>query len=123
MTMKMKKRKNIQRLKKTEEQEITKKEFKNAVKKMKLGKAAGHNQSTPEMIKYMGKTAEELLLRIFQKACNEKKIVKYWEVAIIISIFKKGNNRECKNHRGISLLSVPGMIYSRILETRSRQEM
>jgi hypothetical protein len=71
----------------------------------------------------MGKTAKEVLLRIFQKAWNEKKIVKDSEVAIIIPIFKKGNNRECKNHRGISLLSVSGKIYSRILETRLRQEM
>jgi hypothetical protein len=62
-------------------------------------------------------------LRIFQKAWNEKKIVKDWEVAIIIPIFKKINNRECKNHSGTSLLSVPGKIYSRILETRLRQEM
>jgi hypothetical protein len=90
---------------------------------MKLGKAAGHDQTTPEMIKYMGKTAEELLLRILQKAWNEKKTVKHWEVAIIIPIFKKGSNKECKNHRGISLLSVPGKIYSRILKTRQRQEM
>jgi hypothetical protein len=39
----------------SQEQEINKEEFKNAVKKMKLGKAAGHDQITPEMIKYMGK--------------------------------------------------------------------
>jgi hypothetical protein len=30
---------------------------------------------------------------------------------------------ECKNYSGISLLSVPGKIYSRILEIRLRQEM
>jgi hypothetical protein len=71
----------------------------------------------------MGETAEELCLRIFQKAWNEKKTVKNWEVAIVIPIFKKGNNKECKNYRGISLLSVPGKMYSRILETRLRQEM
>jgi hypothetical protein len=43
---------------------------------MKLDKAAGHDQITPEMIKYVGKTAEELLLMVFQKAWNEKKIIK-----------------------------------------------
>jgi hypothetical protein len=52
----------------SQEQDITKEEFKNAVKKMKLGKTAEPNQITPEMIKYMGKTVEELLLRIFKKA-------------------------------------------------------
>jgi hypothetical protein len=90
---------------------------------MKLGKAAGHDHITPEMIKYMGSRGEELLLRIYQKAWNGKKSVKDWEVAILIPIFKKGNSRECKNYRGISLLSIPGKIYSRILETRLRQEM
>jgi hypothetical protein len=62
-------------------------------------------------------------LRIFQKASHKKKIVKDWEAATIIPIVKKGSNRECKYHRRISLLSVSGKLYSRILETRLRQEM
>ena len=36
--------------------------------------------------------------------------------AIILPIYKgKGDRRECKNYRGISLLSIPGKVYRRIL--------
>ena len=49
---------------------------------------------------------------------GKAKIPKDWEVAVIIPIFKKGDNRACQNHLGISLLSVPGKIYSRILTER-----
>lgn len=106
-----------------EEEEITMEELQKAIKKMKLGKAAGQDKIAPEMIKYMGRRAEKILLRIFQKAWQEKRIVKDWEVAILIPIFKKGDNRECRNHRGITLVSVPGKVYSRILETRLRVEV
>ena len=36
--------------------------------------------------------------------------------AIIAPLYKgKGDRRECKNYRGISLLSIPGKVYGRIL--------
>ena len=36
--------------------------------------------------------------------------------AIIVPIYKgKGDRSECKNYRGISLLSIPGKVYGRIL--------
>ncbi len=42
-----------------------------------------------------------------------------WRKAIIVPLYKgKGNRDECKNYRGISLLSVPGKIYGRILNER-----
>ncbi len=42
-----------------------------------------------------------------------------WRKAIIVLLYKgKGNRGECNNYRGISLLSVPGKIYGRILNER-----
>ncbi len=39
-----------------------------------------------------------------------------WRKAIIVLLNKaKGNREECNNYRGISLLSVPGKIYRRVL--------
>ncbi len=39
-----------------------------------------------------------------------------WRKAIIVPIYKgKGKREECNSYRGISLLSVPGKIYGRIL--------
>ena len=41
-----------------------------------------------------------------------------WREAIIIPIYKKGCRTECGNYRGISLLSVVGKIYARIVSDR-----
>ena len=38
--------------------------------------------------------------------------------AVVIIIFKKGNRNACGNHRGISLLSIAGKIFARILLNR-----
>ena len=36
--------------------------------------------------------------------------------AIIVSIYKgRGDSNQCKNNRGINLLSIPGKMYGRIL--------
>ncbi|KAI3363919.1 hypothetical protein L3Q82_001516 [Scortum barcoo] len=36
------------------------------------------------------------------------------------SFFKKGDRRVCSNYRGITLLSLPGKVYARVLERRIR---
>ena len=42
-----------------------------------------------------------------------------WRSAVIVPLYKsKGNMTECKNYRGISLLSVAGKIYTGILVDR-----
>jgi hypothetical protein len=46
---------------------ISLEELKTAIRKMKLGKAAGHNQITPEMVKYIGLEGEKLLLRVVHR--------------------------------------------------------
>ena len=40
------------------------------------------------------------------------------EKAIIIPIHKKGDRKECGNSRGISLLSVPGKVLTRVILNR-----
>ncbi|XP_073989088.1 uncharacterized protein [Rhodnius prolixus] len=94
-----------------------------ALSRMKLGKSAGHDGITPEMLRHMGEEGEEMLYGIMETAWNRRKIPKDWELSVIVPIFKKGSNRECNNHRGISLLSVPGKLYGRILETRLRRKV
>ena len=42
-----------------------------------------------------------------------------WIKAIIIPIYKgKGDRKECGSYRGISLLSIPGKVYGRVLIVR-----
>ena len=39
-----------------------------------------------------------------------------WQTGIVVLFFKKGDRRECFNYRGITLLSLPGKVYTRVLE-------
>lgn len=88
---------------------------------MKLGKAAGHDGIKPEMIKYMGVNGIKVLNKIFNLSWEQGIIPNDWEVAIILPIYKKGDNRMCENYRGISLLCVAAKLYEGILEERLRR--
>ncbi|XP_070412102.1 uncharacterized protein [Nothobranchius furzeri] len=37
-----------------------------------------------------------------------------WQTGVVVPIFKKGNLRGCSNYRGITLLSLPGKVYSKV---------
>ena len=53
---------------------------------------------------------------VFDIACKGEKIPHEWREAIIVPIYyKKGSRDECGNYRGISLLSVVGKIYARVV--------
>ena len=43
-----------------------------------------------------------------------------WQTGVVVPIFKKGDQRVCSNYRGITLLSLPGKVYARVLEKRVR---
>jgi hypothetical protein len=98
--------------------EITKEEIENVIRKMKMGRAAGHDGITPEQIKHMENYGKEPMHKLLNLVWKKKCVAEEWKIAVIIPIFKKGNNRKCHNHRGISLLSVPSKIYTRILDNR-----
>ena len=43
-----------------------------------------------------------------------------WQRAIIVPVHKKNSRRKCGNYRGISLLSIPGKVFAKILNDRVR---
>uniref|UniRef100_A0A669EXX2 Reverse transcriptase domain-containing protein n=1 Tax=Oreochromis niloticus TaxID=8128 RepID=A0A669EXX2_ORENI len=43
-----------------------------------------------------------------------------WQTGVVVPIFKEGDRRVCSNYRGITLLSLPGKVYARVLERRVR---
>ena len=47
-----------------------------------------------------------------------------WKKAVIVPMHKKGNQMICSNYRGISSLSIPSKVYTRILDgmVRDRTE-
>ncbi len=43
-----------------------------------------------------------------------------WQTGVVVPLYKKGDRRVCSNYRGITLLSLPGKVYARVLERRIR---
>ena len=85
------------------------------VDKFKNGKAAGKNEVTGEMIKGDGLDLEGLCNMAFESSV----VPEDWRCVVIVPLYKgKGEKSECKNYRGISLLSVVGKIYAGILVDR-----
>jgi len=56
--------------------------------------------------------------------CWEQGMVpKDWQEACIVPLYKgKGNKKECANYRGISLLSIPGKLFGRVIIERVIQQ-
>ncbi|XP_065327683.1 scavenger receptor cysteine-rich type 1 protein M130-like [Pelmatolapia mariae] len=46
-----------------------------------------------------------------------------WQTRVVIPILKKGDQRVCSNYTGITLLSLPGKVYARVLERRVRHDV
>lgn len=103
------------------EDEITEEELRRAVVSMNKGRAVGEDGLPVEIMAAAGERAEEQLLRVMQMAYKMEAVPAEWQKGVINPIFKKGEKTECGNHRGITLLSHSGKIYSRVIERRLRE--
>ena len=93
--------------------------MKRAVRKLRSGKARGVCCIQEEMVKAGGHTMVQWLKEVLDVAWKSGKTPpQEWREAIIIPIPKKGCKAECGNFRGISLLSVVGKVYARIVSDR-----
>ncbi|KAJ2945399.1 hypothetical protein O0L34_g204 [Tuta absoluta] len=94
-----------------------------ALKSMKSGKAAGYDRVSVEMLKAgEGVVASQLYL-LFNLCWRSGRVPSDWCKAIIVPLYKgKGSQLDCKNYRGISLLSVVGKLYAKVLIERVMKE-
>ena len=106
-----------------DKREITREEVKRALNEMKEGKAPGLDVVRVEMLKKGGVTVLEWLVRVFN-VCFMLSIVPVgWVIACMVPLYKgKGDVHEFSNFRGISLLSVVGKVYARIVINRIRDK-
>ena len=84
----------------------TKSEIMKALKEIKNGKAAGIDEIPAEILKADVDMTAKILLPLFRDVWNEESPPEDWLQGIIVKIPKKGDLSECKNWRGISLLSI-----------------
>jgi hypothetical protein len=89
-----------------------------AIASLADGKAPGVDGIPSEIWKHGGATLTNNLLRLIQQAWAEGSVPQEWKDANIITIFKKGDRTQCGNYRGISLLSIAGKAFARILLNR-----
>ena len=97
--------------------------MKEAISKIKNGKAGGSSGILPEMVKVACQDPDflDLLLDLVHTAWREKCVPKDWADAMPVPITKKGDLSNCDNWRDISLLDVVGKVITRVLQDRLQQ--
>lgn len=96
----------------------TPKELQDAISRMNAGKAPGPDNIPFELLAHGGSELKNRLMLLIHKIWETKLVPDDFRNANIITIFKKGDRTLCDNYRGISLLSVAGKIFARILLNR-----
>ena len=95
-----------------------------AIKQLQVGKAPGPDGLPPEVFKAGGQALVDKMTDLFCLFWDKGELPQELRDANIIHLFKnKGDKAVCDNHRGISLLSIPGKILARILLNRISEHL
>ena len=84
---------------------------------MNNNKVPGMDGITAEMLKNGSEKMIDLLEQVIQSVW-ESEVPQHWRDAILVFFYKKGLKLDCSNSRGISLLSIVGKLFSRIILSR-----
>jgi hypothetical protein len=104
--------------------DITLEQVIQAIRDMKVGKAAGPSQLVAEMLKASGETGAVLIRDLVTSIARDGKIPSDWEQSFIVSLYKgKGAALERGNYRGLKLLDQVMKVYERIVESHIRQQV
>ncbi|CAM4611183.1 unnamed protein product [Leuciscus chuanchicus] len=99
---------------------ITQAEVTEVVKKLLGSKALGVDEIRPEYLKSLDVVGLSWLTRLCSITWRSGTVPLGWQTGVVVPLFKKGDRRVCSNYRGITLLSLPGKVYARVLERRIR---
>ncbi|KAK3520692.1 hypothetical protein QTP70_030558, partial [Hemibagrus guttatus] len=99
---------------------ITQAEATEVVQQLLGGKAPGVDEIRPEYLKSLNVVGLSWLTRLCDIAWRSGTVPLDWATGVVVPLFKKGDRRVCSNYRGITLLSLPEKVYSRVLERRVR---
>ncbi|VDO77720.1 unnamed protein product [Schistosoma curassoni] len=100
----------------------TTEEIRMTIRQIKRGKAAGPDNIPAEALKSDIEVTTNMLHILFKKIWEEEQVLMDWKERHHIKIPKKGNLSKCENYRGITLLSVPGKVFNRVLLNRDRDQ-
>ena len=100
------------------DREISLEEIAVCVRKLKNNKTGGSDGLVGELLKYGGSGMIELLHQVFAVIWSEEFVPPQWREGLIVNLFKKGDKEETGNYRGITLLSVVGKVFCKVLNNR-----
>ena len=107
-----------------EEVNCVSREVKNALRRMKKGKAIGPDELPVEVWKCMGEMGIKFLTRLYNRLLMGEWMPEEWRRSVLIPIYKnKGDAQCCGNYRGIKLMSHAMKVWERIIETRLRDRV
>ncbi|KAG0723422.1 Transposon TX1 uncharacterized protein [Chionoecetes opilio] len=99
-------------------------EVREAVAKLRGGKAAGVCNISAELLKAGGEAMIHGLHAVLTAVWQSGTIPPDWKRGLVVPIWKgKGDRQDCNNYRGITLLSVPGKVLAHLLLTRIRSHL
>ena len=94
---------------------VSKAEIRRAIKSFKNGKALGEDMITAELLKSDLEFTTDRVKKLIDTIWSLEKVPLKWKRGLVIKIPKKGNLRECKNWRGVTLSPVVSKILGRIV--------
>ena len=89
-----------------------------AVRKLAYNKTAGADEITAEMLKAGGQPLLNRLHYLASLCWAKEQVPKEWVDPVVVPVPKKGDRTVTDNWRGISLLSVAGKAFTKIMEKR-----
>ena len=93
------------------------------MRNMKGGKAVGPDGIPVEVWKLLGEKATVWLQSLFNRMLAGERMPREWRESWVVPLYKgKGDAQECKNYRGIKLLSHTMKVWERVMEGRLRRE-
>ena len=98
--------------------EIELQEIARCVRKLKNNKTGGSDGLVGELLKYGGSGMIHLLHKLFEVVWSEELVPPKWREGLIVNLFKKGDREDPGNYRGITLLSVVGKVFCKIVNDR-----
>ena len=100
---------------------ITEDEVREAIQKLKTGKACGPDGIPPDLYMCQAPIFVEYLVTLFNTVFHSGIYPDEWTKSMIFPLYKKGNANDVNNYRGISLLNVLGKIFSHVLNARLKR--
>ena len=94
---------------------ITEQEVRQAIKNLKTGKASALDNIWAEFLKYAENFVVPFLTKLFNKLYDTSYLPLDWCKSVIIPLFKKGEDSNPDNYRGISLLCIVSKVFTAIL--------